>query len=556
MCDCDLFRLSFFIQRNKEKRNQQQQQQQQQKKTLNEQSLKRSPKKMAPGSSAATTTAKLVPHQHTLALLSTLRIFHSNDSSRRVQVPVSLILKYWEILCGLSTGSSLLTLYTLSTEGSIDLLFFDHRGSAEYWDGVDLLEDLIQSTFVAGPSVLVPTLVKVISDSQSASSGSDEAQDDVELLSGNSDDLESAMEGGGVAVVNTAATELRKVKEKLDKIMSSTAAGTDESVEFIFPWRDPVVAPIHAGGAQKSPMAGNTPVPPTISIGDGGAATHLGVKHDGMAAGGGATPNTNPLQQAPEPQVDPSAVVAELMLEVAQTDVDHVYVSMTQEQWERAVEAGVKSGTGLKLHFVYPSTISTTSVAKISYKSGLHDELLHKSAVYAYETMLRAPGDWALGPQDNYYYQFIEEHLRGGKVPIFAPTLSWRLAMLMNVYPEQFAAVYGDAPVQVQDEEDDGHPLVADPFFGPNGSRGHSSIGEGSSSNPVPLSSGRNTPREVAVRSSSGLGYSQSQSWAAESAKQPPRMLTLGESGHLAESGSVAAPGGGGGGGRRRHRAS
>ena len=68
------------------------------------------------------TAARIVPHQHTEALFSTLRVFFSPHSAFSVQVPLKLVLQYWNQVAGMPAQRALFTLTVLCNEGMLSVV--------------------------------------------------------------------------------------------------------------------------------------------------------------------------------------------------------------------------------------------------------------------------------------------------------------------------------------------------------------------------------------------------------------------------------------------------
>lgn len=413
------------------------------------------------GKDAMPFPTKLLPRNHMNALLSTLRIFYGEDDNfKKVHVPLQLIVEFWNELCGLTRTTSLLTLNALAKNGEVELTRYDDKGCPEYWqENDDVVDELASIACVdRGPFSIIPRLVRVKkerrgSESRSSDSGGDMGDDDDLLLSGAGADLSGAfgLDGDGQAprIVNTASAELRKVKEMLDRLQATViAAGEESGDKFLFTFE---VGVFGGGDAVPSGRGLDASVNSDLDNTQGGDVSTLTATV--------APPPPSTAQQSrnkqPAAREEVNPLPADMVAKVDALNLGGVFVVLNSRQFEEC-EAAALYGSSIRTTIEFGNVGSSASGdaaespilgyrAQLIFASALTPEFLHHKAVLAYRRMLRGTQeDWALGPQDNYFYQHIEDHIREGKYPQFEATLSWRIALLMNTNTLLFSEAYGN----------------------------------------------------------------------------------------------------------------
>jgi hypothetical protein len=445
----------------------------------------------AAANNATTSSMRLMPYHHTRGLLSTLRVFRGDDDDvRRVHVPLSVIIPYWQLLCGVSRSTALFTVAALERDGSLSLTKYDDgTGSAEYWESTETISDVADVLLEHGGLYsLIPRLVQVGDEEQ------DEERSESETSAQDIEDsfLQRGGDGGGLGgsqnlsaqrFVNTATAELRKVKDEMSRLQASSMPVDGEPTEvFMFPREADIYR-----AAQRAHKAQQR---------RGSDASHPG---DDRAPTPRATLNSS-ATLLPGGGEEIVAAPPDLLRRIDDIDVSGVFVVLNGRQLQEAIEVeangvAVSVASNVTFGVVHDSSAPVSAFAslqaqqqkeKLIFSSACTDQRLHEKVVDAYKTMLRkkdAPPSavsdepWALGPQDNYYFRNIEHHVRQAAYR-FDLSLSWRIALLMNVYPERFEPVFGDQPQAVQAAAD----------VSPGGAEDIFAVG-GLSSNEGPVSS-------------------------------------------------------------------
>lgn len=427
---------------------------------------------------------RLMPYHHTRGLLSTLRVFRGDDDDvRRVHVPLSVIIPYWQLLCGVSRSTALFTVVALERDGSISLTKYDDSvGSAEYWEATETISDVADVLLEhGGLHSLIPRLVQVGDEeqdeehSESETTSVHDIEDSFLLRGGDGAGLGASHDLSPQRFVNTATAELRRAKDEMSRLQASAMPVDGEPTEvFMFPREADIYR-----AAQRAHKAQQR---------RGSDASHPG--EDRVATPRNTLNTSVPLVVPGGEEIVPAP--PDLLRRLDEIDVGGVFVVLNGRQLQEAAEVeangvAVSVASNVTFGIVHDASAPVSAFAslqaqqqkeKLIFSSACTDQRLHEKVVDAYKTMLRrkdAPPaavtvdePWALGPQDNYYFRNIEHHVRQAAYR-FDLSLSWRIALLMNMYPEKFEPVYGEQPPEAHAAADASTVEGTDDLFAAGG---------------------------------------------------------------------------------------